>query len=173
LRQGSAPRHDGVRPRSGTNQMKRCLQKTRLEITAGTAWFPGGVARGRRTALSRLGSRPRSLLLTPSLGHYCRPSRPFPVPPGPVHPLGGPCHNICSLSNPYLKKFPRSPYMAVPVDDQPPAATLREGTLSHKGFYDLLKLILTPHHHPLDFSGEQMLIRLQICDSWTKIRGFT
>ncbi|KAI0000573.1 kinase-like protein [Russula vinacea] len=32
----------------------------------------------------------------------------------------------------------------LPVDEEPPAATLRGGTLLHKGFYDLLALIPTP-----------------------------
>ena len=87
----------------------------------------------------------KSLLLAPSLVPMAtRPSRPLPVPPGPVNPLGGPYHNIYSLSNPYHNPLPRPPYTAVPVDDQPPAATLRGGTLLHKGFYDLLTLIPTP-----------------------------
>jgi protein-serine/threonine kinase len=77
-----------------------------------------------------------------------RPSRPLPVPPGPVNPLasGGPYHNndIYSPANPYHTPLPRPPYAALPVDDQPPAATLRGGTLLHKGFYDLLALIPTP-----------------------------
>ena len=122
-----------------------------------------GVTRGRRARLCqsqlrrRLGSVSseccplavpptiKSLLLTPSLVPMAtRPSRPLPVPPGPVNPLGSPYHNIYSLSNPYLNPLPRPPYTAVPVDDQPPAATLRGGTLLHKGFYDLLTLIPTP-----------------------------
>jgi protein-serine/threonine kinase len=76
-----------------------------------------------------------------------RPSRPLPVPPGPVpvNPLGGPYHtNIYSPANPYHNPLSHPSYTAVPVNDEPPAATLRGGTLLHKGFYDLLALIPTP-----------------------------
>lgn len=78
-----------------------------------------------------------------------RPSRPLPTPPGPVNPLGGPDHShIYSLANPYRTPLPRPPYtplgLSLPVDDEPPTATLRGGTLLHKGFYDLLALIPTP-----------------------------
>jgi hypothetical protein len=87
-----------------------------------------------------------SLLLTSSLVPMAsRPSRPLPIPPvGPVNPLGGPYHNIYSPANPYPNPLSRPPCTALPVDDQPPAATLRGGTLLHKGFYDLLALIPTP-----------------------------
>ena len=88
----------------------------------------------------------QSLLLAHSLVLMAsRPSRPLPVPPGPVNPLGGPYHdNIYSLPNPYHNPLPRPPYTALPIEEGRPAATLRGGTLLHKGFYDLLALIPTP-----------------------------
>ena len=88
-----------------------------------------------------------SLLLAHSLVPMTsRTSRPLPVPPGPVTPLGGPYHdNIYSVSGPYHHNLlPRPPYTALPVEDERPAATLRGGTLLHKSFYDLLALIPMP-----------------------------
>ena len=87
-----------------------------------------------------------SLLLAHSLVPMAsRASRPLPVPPGPVNPLGGPYHDsIYSVPDPYRNPLPRPPYTAFPVEDERPAATLRGGTLLHKGFYDLLALIPTP-----------------------------
>jgi len=64
-----------------------------------------------------------------------RPSRPLPTPPGPVNPLD----HIYSPAYQY-----RTPGPSFPVDEEQPAATLRGGTLLHKGFYDLLALIPTP-----------------------------
>lgn len=78
-----------------------------------------------------------------------RPSRPLPTPPVPVNILSGTGHNdIYSLSNPYHSCRPH-PHYGLPgptprTDDGPPPATLRGGTLLHKGFYDLLALIPTP-----------------------------
>ena len=77
-----------------------------------------------------------------------RPSRPLPTPPGPVNPLGTPDHDhIYSPAHPYRIPLSRPEYPpgpSFPVDEERPAATLRGGTLLHKGFYDLLALIPTP-----------------------------
>jgi protein-serine/threonine kinase len=78
-----------------------------------------------------------------------RPSRPLPTPPGPVYPFGASdLNHIYSLSNPYQSPHPLPPYglpgPSLPFHDGQPAATLRGGTLLHKGFYDLLALIPTP-----------------------------
>jgi len=78
-----------------------------------------------------------------------RPSRPLPTPPGPVNPPSGSDHDhIYSLAYPYRTPLSRPQYRPpgpnLPVDEEPPAATLRGGTLLHKGFYDLLALIPTP-----------------------------
>jgi len=78
-----------------------------------------------------------------------RPSRPLPTPPGPVNILSGPDHDhIYSLAYPYRIPLSRPEYRTpgpnLPVDEERPAATLRGGTLLHKGFYDLLALIPTP-----------------------------
>ncbi|KAI0256317.1 hypothetical protein BJV78DRAFT_455348 [Lactifluus subvellereus] len=80
-----------------------------------------------------------------------RPSRPLPTPPGPANPLAASDFNdIYSLSNPYQSPHPHPhppyglPGPSLPPRDDPPAATLRGGTLLHKGFYDLLALIPTP-----------------------------
>jgi protein-serine/threonine kinase len=78
-----------------------------------------------------------------------RPSRPLPTPPVPVNLLSGTDHHdIYPLSNPYHSSHPHPPF-GLPgptprTDDGPPPATLRGGTLLHKGFYDLLALIPTP-----------------------------
>jgi hypothetical protein len=73
-----------------------------------------------------------------------RPSRPLPTPPGPVNPLD----HIYSPTYPYRAPISRPKYPppgpSFPVDEERPAATLRGGTLLHKGFYDLLALIPTP-----------------------------
>jgi protein-serine/threonine kinase len=73
-----------------------------------------------------------------------RPSRPLPTPPGPVNPLD----HIYSPAYSYRAPLPRPEYRTTgpsfPVDEEQPAATLRGGTLLHKGFYDLLALIPTP-----------------------------
>ena len=47
----------------------------------------------------------------------------------------------------------RPPGPNLPVDEEPPAATLRGGTLLHRGFYDLLALIPTPS--PLGFAANR------------------
>jgi len=76
-----------------------------------------------------------------------RPSRPLPTPPGPVYPLNASdLASIYSPANPYRTPFPHPPNAgpSLPVDEERPAATLRGGTLLHKGFYDLLALIPTP-----------------------------
>ncbi|KAI9511137.1 hypothetical protein F5148DRAFT_975586 [Russula earlei] len=76
-----------------------------------------------------------------------RPSRPLPTLPGSVYPLNAPDRNdIYTPANPYRAPLPHPPYAgpSLPVVDEPPAATLRGGTLLHKGFYDLLALIPTP-----------------------------
>jgi protein-serine/threonine kinase len=78
-----------------------------------------------------------------------RPSRPLPTPPGPVYPPSGSDHDhIYSLAYPYRTPLSRPEYRPLgpnlPVDEEPPAGTLRGGTLLHKGFYDLLALIPTP-----------------------------
>jgi hypothetical protein len=78
-----------------------------------------------------------------------RPSRPLPIPPGPVYPLGASdLNHIYSFSNPYQSPHLHPPYglpgPSLPLHDDPPAATLRGGTILHKGFYDLLALIPTP-----------------------------
>jgi protein-serine/threonine kinase len=77
-----------------------------------------------------------------------RPSRPLPTPPGPVNPLATPDHDhIYSPAYPYRIPLSRPEYPPGPsllVDEERPAATLRGGTLLHKGFYDLLALIPTP-----------------------------
>ncbi|KAI0268802.1 kinase-like protein [Gloeopeniophorella convolvens] len=74
--------------------------------------------------------------------------RPLPTPPSPVSGLSVADHNdVYSLSNPYHSPHPYPPY-GLPAPnlsvDEPPHATLRGGTLLHKGFYDLLALIPTP-----------------------------
>ena len=73
-----------------------------------------------------------------------RPSRPLPTPPGPVNPLD----HIYSPAYPYRAPLSRPEYRpagpSLPLDEERPAATLRGGTLLHKGFYDLLALIPTP-----------------------------
>jgi len=55
---------------------------------------------------------------------------------------------VYPLANPYRGPLSRPPYApsgpSIPVDSEPPTATLRGGTLLHKGFYDLLALIPTP-----------------------------
>ena len=60
-----------------------------------------------------------------------RTSRPLPVPPGTVNPLGGPYHDniIYSVPNPYRIPLSRPPYMVLPVEDERPAVTLRRGAL--------------------------------------------
>ena len=78
-----------------------------------------------------------------------RPSRPLPTPPGPVNPLGGTNHDhIYSPAYPYRASPSRPEFRplgpSLPLDEERPAATLRGGTLLHKGFYDLLALIPTP-----------------------------
>jgi hypothetical protein len=78
-----------------------------------------------------------------------RPSRPLPTPPGPVIPLSDSDHDhIYSLAYPYRIPLSRPEYRSpgpnLLVDEERPAATLRGGTLLHKGFYDLLALIPTP-----------------------------
>ena len=95
---------------------------------------------------SRSGTRPPRSSLLPMAS---RPSRPLPTPPGLVNPLTASDFNdIYSLSNPYQSPHPHPPYgllgPSLPPRDDPPAATLRGGTLLHKGFYDLLSLIPTP-----------------------------
>jgi protein-serine/threonine kinase len=77
-----------------------------------------------------------------------RPPRPLPTPPGPVYPFAD-LNHIYSLSNRYQSPQPLPPSglpgPSLPLhDDDPPIATLRGGTLLHKGFYDLLALIPTP-----------------------------
>ena len=76
-----------------------------------------------------------------------RPPRPLPTPPsppGPVNPLGITDHDH-SYPPAYLPRPDfRSPGPSLPLDEEQPAATLRGGTLLHKGFYDLLALIPTP-----------------------------
>jgi protein-serine/threonine kinase len=73
-----------------------------------------------------------------------RPSRPLPTPPGPVNHLD----HIYSPAYPYRAPLSRPEYRpagpSLPLDEERPAATLRGGTLLHKGFYDLLALIPTP-----------------------------
>jgi len=78
-----------------------------------------------------------------------RPSRPLPTPPAPVIPLDSSGHDhIYSPAYPYRAPLSRPDYRApgpsLPLDEERPAATLRGGTLLHKGFYDLLALIPTP-----------------------------
>ena len=78
-----------------------------------------------------------------------RPSRPLPTPPGPVKLLGSTNHDhIYSPAYPYRAPLSRPDYRppgpSLPLDEERPAATLRGGTLLHKGFYDLLALIPTP-----------------------------
>ena len=46
-----------------------------------------------------------------------------------------------------------APLVRTSVDEEPPAATLRGGTLLHRGFYDLLALIPTPS--PLGFAANR------------------
>ena len=78
-----------------------------------------------------------------------RTSRPLPTPPVPVNLFSGTDHNdIYPFSNPYHASQSLPPF-GLPgptprTDDGPPPATLRGGTLLHKGFYDLLALIPTP-----------------------------
>ncbi|KAH9978983.1 kinase-like domain-containing protein [Lactifluus volemus] len=79
-----------------------------------------------------------------------RPPRPLPTPPGPVYPFGlsSDLNHIYSPLNPYQSPHPHPPSglpgPSLPLHDDPPTATLRGGTLLHKGFYDLLALIPTP-----------------------------
>jgi protein-serine/threonine kinase len=79
-----------------------------------------------------------------------RPPRPLPTPPGPVYPFGlsSNLNHFYSLSNRYQSPDPDPPSglpgPSLPLHDDPPTATLRGGTLLHKGFYDLLALIPTP-----------------------------
>ena len=78
-----------------------------------------------------------------------RPSRPLPTPPGPVNPLGSADRDhIYYPAYPYRTPISRPEYHppgpSLPLDEERPAATLRGGTLLHKGFYDLLALIPTP-----------------------------
>ncbi len=78
-----------------------------------------------------------------------RPSRPLPIPPGPVYPPGSLDHDhIYSPAYPYRGPLSRPQYRptepSLPLDEERPSATLRGGTLLHKGFYDLLALIPTP-----------------------------
>ena len=75
------------------------------------------------------------------------PSRPCLLP-GPVNPLGGLDHDhIYPHAYPYRTSRSRPEYRLpgsnLPVDEERPAATLRGGTLLHKGFYDLLAVIPT------------------------------
>ena len=76
---------------------------------------------------------------------FSRPPRPLPTPPGPVNHFD----HIYSPAYLYRAPLSRPEYppgrsLPVPVDEEQPAATLRGGTLLHKGFYDLLALIPTP-----------------------------
>ncbi|OSD06903.1 kinase-like protein [Trametes coccinea BRFM310] len=83
--------------------------------------------------------------------------RPLPTPPvnGPrndldnFYPSGGVpggFPDMYSYGNPYMTPYPYQPTMSPPPapstpEYEPPSATLRGGTLLHKGFYDLLALI--------------------------------
>ncbi|KAI8992993.1 kinase-like protein [Trametes punicea] len=84
------------------------------------------------------------------------PRRPLPIPPvsGPrndwegFYPHGGlpgGLADMYSYGNPYMAPYPYHPTMSPPApptaEYEPPSATLRGGTLLHKGFYDLLALI--------------------------------
>jgi protein-serine/threonine kinase len=72
-----------------------------------------------------------------------RPSRPLPTPYGPVNLSVAritiyPLHRL-SISNPRSCSRPEyPPGSSVLVDEEQPTATLREGTLVYKGFYDLI-----------------------------------
>ena len=83
-------------------------------------------------------SRLRSFPFTPF--HLPMASRclgRYPSPPVPVNPLAsdGPYYSdMYSPANPYHTPLPHPPYTALPVDNQPPAATLRGGTLLHRVF---------------------------------------
>lgn len=76
-----------------------------------------------------------------------RPSRPLPTPPGPVIPLSTTDHDHIYPAYPYRATISRPNFRPLgpspPLDEEQPAATLRGGTLLHKGFYDLLALIPT------------------------------
>ncbi|CDO72531.1 hypothetical protein BN946_scf184983.g14 [Trametes cinnabarina] len=84
------------------------------------------------------------------------PRRPLPTPPvnssrndwdGFYSPgsLAGGLPDMYSYGNPYMGPYPYQPTMSPPLppapEYEPPSATLRGGTLLHKGFYDLLALI--------------------------------
>ena len=77
-----------------------------------------------------------------------RPSRPLPIPPGPVNPLSSTNRDHIYPAYPYRFALSRPEFRplgpSLPLDEERPAATLRGGTLLHKGFYDLLALIPTP-----------------------------
>ena len=101
-------------------------------------------------------------------------SRSLPVPSGPVKPLAtdGPYHNdIYSPANPYHTPLPRPPYTALPVDGQPPAATLRGGTLLHRGF--LRSTGADPDAITLSISLRCKCRSYFRCGNRTKIRGFS
>ena len=85
------------------------------------------------------------------------PRRPLPIPPvapprndwDGFYPHGGLPGGLPdmypSYGTPYMAPYPHHPPFALPQQTAPeyeaPSATLRGGTLLHKGFYDLLSLI--------------------------------
>ena len=84
------------------------------------------------------------------------PRRPLPTPPVtalrndwdgfyPHGGLPGGHPDMYSYGNPYMTSYPYHPSISPPAPSapeyEPPSATLRGGTLLHKGFYDLLALI--------------------------------
>ncbi|KAH9858687.1 kinase-like protein [Lenzites betulinus] len=82
------------------------------------------------------------------------PRRPLPTPPVsaprnewdsfyPEGGLPGALPDMYPYGDPYTAPYPYQSALPVPPtpDYEPPSATLRGGTLLHKGFYDLLSLI--------------------------------
>ena len=99
---------------------------------------------------------PPSLQTATSSSTMTSPRRPLSTPPvGPARPdwegyypnpgLPGGFPDVYPYGTPYMSPYPYRPIPSPPPPATPeyevPSATLRGGTLLHKGFYDLLSLI--------------------------------